>query len=56
MKVYDLNPDGTTQYYSYGFASPGYKLRWFHMNTPGRYMTMVTIADIPSNYIIVDAA
>ena len=56
MKVYDLNPDGTTQYYSYGFVSPGYNLRWFHMNTPGRYMTMITVSDIPSNYIIVDAA
>ena len=56
MKVYDLYPDGTTQYYSYGFASPGYKLRWFRASTPGRYMTMLTIADIPSNYVIIDVA
>ena len=56
MKVYDLYPDGTTRYVNYGFATPGYKLRWFRADTPGRYMTMVTIADIPSNYIIVDAA
>jgi len=56
MKVYDLYPDGTTRYYSYGFASPGYKLRWFRADTPGRYMTMLTIADIPSNYIIIDVA
>jgi hypothetical protein len=56
MKVYDLYPDGTTRYYSYGFASPGYKLRWFRADMPGRYMTMLTIADIPSNYIIIDVA
>ena len=56
MKVYDLYPDGTTKYYSYGFATPGYKYRWFRVDTPGRYMTMLTIADIPSNYIITDVA
>jgi hypothetical protein len=56
MKVYDLYPDGTTRYYSYGFASPGYKIRWFRADTPGRYITMLTIADIPSNYIIMDVA
>jgi hypothetical protein len=56
MKVYDLYPDGTTKYYSYGFATPGYKYRWFRVDTPGRYITMLTIADIPSNYITIDAA
>ena len=56
MKLYDLYPDGTTKYYSYGFATPGYKYRWFHANMPGRYMTMLTISDIPSNYIIIDVA
>jgi hypothetical protein len=56
MKVYDLYPDGTTRYYSYGFAAPGYKYRWFQVDTPGRYLTMLTIADIPSNYITIDAA
>jgi hypothetical protein len=56
MKLYDLYPDGTTKYYSYGFATPGYKYRWFHANMPGRYMTMLTITDIPSNYIIIDVA
>ncbi len=56
MGVYDLYPDGTTKYYSYGFTSTGYRSRWFHADTPGRYMTMLTIADIPSNYIIIDVA
>lgn len=56
MKVYDLYPDGTTRYYSYGFATPGYKYRWFRADTPGRYITMLTIADIPSNYIVIDVA
>ena len=56
MKFYDLYPDGTTKYYSYGFATPGYKYRWFNANMPGRYITMLTIADIPSNYIIIDVA
>jgi hypothetical protein len=56
MKVYDLYPDGTTKYYSYGFATPGYKYRWFRADTPGRYITMLTIADIPSNYIVIDVA
>lgn len=56
MKVYDLYPDGTTRYYSYGFATQGYKYRWFLADTPGRYLTMLTIADIPSNYITIDAA
>lgn len=56
MKIYDLYPDGTVRYYSYGFATPGYKYRWFHADTPGRYMTMLTIADVPSNYIIIDVA
>jgi hypothetical protein len=56
MKLYDLYPDGTTKYYSYGFATPGYKYRWFYADTPGRYITMLTIADIPSNYITIDVA
>jgi hypothetical protein len=56
MGVYDLYPDGTTKHYSYGFTSTGYKSRWFRADTPGRYMTMLTIADIPSNYIIIDVA
>jgi len=56
MKVYDLYPDGTTRYYTYGLATPGYKVRWFRADTPGRYMTMLTISDIPSNYIIMDVA
>lgn len=56
MKLYDLYPDGTTKYYSYGFATPGYKYRWFNANMPGRYITMLTIADIPSNYITIDVA
>jgi len=56
MKLYDLYPDGTTKYYSYGFATPGYKYRWFYANMPGRYITMLTIADIPSNYITIDVA
>jgi hypothetical protein len=56
MKLYDLYPDGTTKYYSYGFAAPGYKYRWFNANMPGRYITMLTIADIPSNYITIDVA
>lgn len=56
MKVYDLYPDGTTRYYSYGFAAPGYKYRWFYANMPGRFITMLTIADIPSNYITIDVA
>lgn len=56
MKIYDLYPDGTTKYYSYGFATPGYKYRWFNANMPGRYMTMLTVADIPSNYVTIDVA
>jgi len=56
MKVYDLYPDGTTRYYSYGFTTTGYKVRWFRADTPGRYMTILTISDIPSNYIIMDVA
>jgi len=56
MKLYDLYPDGTTKYNSYGFATPGYKYRWFNANMPGRYMTMLTISDIPSNYITIDVA
>jgi hypothetical protein len=56
MKTYDLYPDGNSRYNSYGFASPGYKYRWFNANAPGRYITMLTIADIPSNYITIDVA
>jgi hypothetical protein len=56
MKTYDLYPDGNSRYNSYGFASPGYKYRWFNANVPGRYITMLTIADIPSNYITIDVA
>ena len=54
MMFCDLYPDGTAKYYSYGFATPGYKYRWFNATMPGRYITMLTIADIPSNYIIID--
>lgn len=50
----DLYPDDTAKYFSYGFATPGYKYRWFNATKPGRYITMLTIADIPSNYIIID--
>lgn len=56
MKTYDLYPDGNSRYDSYGFATPGYKYRWFNANAPGRYITMLTIADIPSNYITIDVA
>ena len=56
MKTYDLYPDGNSRYNSYGFATPGYKYRWFNANVPGRYITMLTIADIPSNYITIDVA
>ena len=54
MRICDLYPDGTAKYFSYGFAAPGYKYRWFNASEPGRYITMLTIADIPSNYIIID--
>jgi len=54
MMFCDLYPDGTAKYYSYGFATPGYKYRWFNATKPGRYITMLTIADIPSGYIIID--
>ncbi len=56
LKLYDLYPDGSTKYNSYGFDAPGYKYRWFNTNMTGRYITMLTIADIPSNYIIIDVA
>jgi len=56
MKTYELYPDGNSRYNSYGFAMPGYKYRWFNANAPGRYITMLTIADIPSNYITIDVA
>ena len=54
MMLCDLYPDGTANYFSYGFATPGYKYRWFSVTKPGRYITMLTIADIPSNDIIID--
>jgi hypothetical protein len=54
MMICDLYPDGTANYVSYGFAAPGYKYRWFNVTKPGRYITMLTIADIPSNDIIID--
>jgi len=56
MKLYDLYPDGTTRYNSYGFVTQGYKLRWMRADAPGRYLTMLTISDIPSNYVTIDAA
>jgi hypothetical protein len=56
MKVYDLYPDGTTKFNSYGWATPGYKYRWFNAGAPGRYLTMVTISDNPSNFITIDVA
>jgi hypothetical protein len=56
MKLYELNPDGTTRYQSYGFTSPGYKYRWFYAASPGRYIDMVTISDKPSNYLTIDVA
>lgn len=56
MKVYELNPDGTTKYYSYGWVSPGYNYAWFNADTPGRHIEVVTLSDIPSNYIVIDVA
>lgn len=56
MKVYDLYPDGTTRYNSYGFVGQGYKSRWFYANSQGRFLTMLTVSDIPSNYITMDVA
>ena len=54
MMFCDLYPDETAKYFSYGFATPGYKYRWFNATKPGRYITILTIAEIPSNYIIID--
>jgi hypothetical protein len=54
MKLYEFYPDGSIKLYSYGFATPGYKYIWFYADTPGRHITLFTIFDKPSNYIIID--
>jgi hypothetical protein len=54
LKLYELYPDGSTEFYSYGWTGPGYKYIWFYADTPGRHITIVTITDRPSNYITVD--
>jgi hypothetical protein len=55
-KLCDILPDGTTTCYNYGSTEPGYNYRWFNANMTGRHITMLTVADIPSNYIIIDVA
>jgi hypothetical protein len=42
MKLYEFYPDGSIKLYSYG------------ADTPGRHMTLFTVFDKPSNYIIID--
>jgi hypothetical protein len=54
MKLYEFYPDGSIKLYSYGFATPGYKYIWFYADTPGRHITLFTIFDNPSNYIMID--
>jgi hypothetical protein len=54
MKLYEFYPDGSIKLYSYGFATPGYKYIWFYADTPGRHITLFTIFDKPSNYIMID--
>ncbi len=54
MKLYEFYPDGTIKLYSYGFATPGYKYIWFYADTPGRHITLFTVFDKPSNYIMID--
>ncbi len=56
MKIYELYPDGTTRHYNYGWATPGYKYKWFFADTPGRHIDVVTISDSPSNYVVLDVA
>ena len=55
-KICDIYPDGTTKCNNYGSNEPGYNYRWFNANMTGRHITMLTVADIPSNYIIIDVA
>jgi hypothetical protein len=54
MKLYEFYPDGSIKLYSYGFATPGYKYIWFYADTPGRHLTLFTVFDKPSNYIMID--
>ena len=54
MKLYELNPDGTTEYSSHGWTSAGYKYIWFYADRPGRHVVMTTISDNPSNYVTID--
>jgi hypothetical protein len=54
MKLYEFYPDGSIKLYSYGFNTPGYKYIWFYADTPGRHISLFTVFDKPSNYVVLD--
>jgi hypothetical protein len=54
MKLYEFYPSGIIKLYSYGFHTPGYKYIWFYADTPGRHISLFTVFDKPSNYIVID--
>jgi hypothetical protein len=51
---YEIYPDRTAKYYSYGYATPGYHYIWFNGDTPGRHNQIITVDNIPSNAVAFD--
>lgn len=54
LGAYEIYPDRTTKFYSYGYATPGYHYIWFNGDTPGRHMSIITVDNIPSNAVAID--
>ena len=54
LGAYEIYPDRTTKYYSYGYATPGYHYIWFNGDTPGRHTSIITVDNIPSNAVAID--
>jgi hypothetical protein len=54
LGAYEIYPDRTTKYYTYGYATPGYHYIWFHGDAPGRHMSIITVDNMPSNAVAID--
>ena len=55
LKLYETYPDRTVRYYNYGYSTPGYHYIWFNGDTPGRHSQFITVDDMPSNAVDLDA-
>lgn len=54
VKLYEVYPGGTIQMYDLGQSAGGYGYIWFNAHTPGQYISLVTVDEVPSNAAIME--